>query len=858
VVVGQVEKSESDLAPPLRHIIKRPRLTRLLDESQAPVLLLVAPAGYGKTTLAREWIATKQRQALWCALERSSSDPAALAKKLATALRPVLAEGGTRRLAQYLRSQAEPDPGALGVLLAEETRQWPIDTWLVVDDYQWVLDSEASEEIIREYLRLTRAQALITSRVRPSWINARALLYGHAFELGQSALALTHAEAKRVLADKPSTSGALIALADGWPAVIGLASFVRVDVSARAEVASALHDFFAEELFGELDANVQGALALIAAVGVIDDLLLDQLLGRLREPLITSASRRGLLTQHKTGLVEIHPLVRAFLIRRIGDFQAVVGDIGLRLVDLLLSGRRWDDAFSVIEACRFEAKLGELLGQALEDTLAVGRTATLEHWVAWGQAARASTPELLLAQAELFVRRGERQSAEALAQSAANSLCNPELKARAFLCAGRAASLSDRAEDAERHFAKAVTVDDSLPVRQQAAWGQFISAAYLTGDDSFRAAYAALQRMGDPSPTQVLRLRQAELIYVSRFGNVAETVDRLAGVESLLELVDDPVARTGFLNNLAHGLNLAARYKEAERVAKREYDEARRARLEFVLPTAHFNTASAGMGQGAFAEASAAIDRAVELSDPADSYATAFAAALSAKVHLSRADANAAAKALSISLDGVRRDLRGEVSATLAFVEALQGRDVHARAALSQAHALMLLVETRVLCSATEVVLAFSADDALLHEAIDGLAHVVSATGNYDNLVCALRASPSLLELMITRPQARELVEIAALRSADSSLCAAVGRERPDKPVSAPRRLSRRECDILRLVSQGFHNDEIGRRLFISPMTVKTHLQNVYAKLEVSSRTAAVTKARAAGYLIDSDPEWSP
>ena len=42
-----------------RYIIKRPRLTRLLDNANARALMLVAPAGFGKTTLAREWVAER-------------------------------------------------------------------------------------------------------------------------------------------------------------------------------------------------------------------------------------------------------------------------------------------------------------------------------------------------------------------------------------------------------------------------------------------------------------------------------------------------------------------------------------------------------------------------------------------------------------------------------------------------------------------------------------------------------------------------------------------------------------------------------------------------------------------------------
>jgi DNA-binding CsgD family transcriptional regulator len=54
--------------------------------------------------------------------------------------------------------------------------------------------------------------------------------------------------------------------------------------------------------------------------------------------------------------------------------------------------------------------------------------------------------------------------------------------------------------------------------------------------------------------------------------------------------------------------------------------------------------------------------------------------------------------------------------------------------------------------------------------------------------------------------------------------------------------LSRRENEILDLVANGATNGQIAERLWISPATVKKHLENVYAKLEVGSRTAALAQ----------------
>lgn len=61
--------------------------------------------------------------------------------------------------------------------------------------------------------------------------------------------------------------------------------------------------------------------------------------------------------------------------------------------------------------------------------------------------------------------------------------------------------------------------------------------------------------------------------------------------------------------------------------------------------------------------------------------------------------------------------------------------------------------------------------------------------------------------------------------------------------------LSVREIEVLRLVGKGASNKEIAGQLYISEATVKTHLIHVFGKLNVSDRTAAVTKALELGIL---------
>jgi DNA-binding NarL/FixJ family response regulator len=65
----------------------------------------------------------------------------------------------------------------------------------------------------------------------------------------------------------------------------------------------------------------------------------------------------------------------------------------------------------------------------------------------------------------------------------------------------------------------------------------------------------------------------------------------------------------------------------------------------------------------------------------------------------------------------------------------------------------------------------------------------------------------------------------------------------------APPALSARETEVLRLVARGLTNADIGRELYITEATVKTHLLRAFAKLDVADRTAAVTRAMSHGLL---------
>jgi ATP/maltotriose-dependent transcriptional regulator MalT len=338
------------------------------------------------------------------------------------------------------------------------------------------------------------------------------------------------------------------------------------------------------------------------------------------------------------------------------------------------------------------------------------------------------------------------------------------------------------------------------------------------------------------------------LVVGVREGNLSEAVIAAHAAEPLLSHIEDPIVRCSFLSQLSYGLGVASRYRDAERFANRQVDEATRFRLNFVLPTALVNLAMAKLGLGSYTKATALIERSEREDTTHDPLLRVEREIVRACIALSRGEAGTALDLLrDISLDDARSDIIGEALATRALTEACCGDALTAERTSRLAEGLAGDVRTQVLLACVQAILALDADESALTRCLDDLAGTVARTGCFDSVVCAMRACPKLVDASRVNTAMREVVLTAAVRSGDAALAAAVGTR--VSPKSERKTLSGREQEVLQLVAEGFHNEEIGLRLFISPKTVKTHLQNIFEKLEVRSRTQAVIKASEAGLL---------
>ena len=87
-----------------------------------------------------------------------------------------------------------------------------------------------------------------------------------------------------------------------------------------------------------------------------------------------------------------------------------------------------------------------------------------------------------------------------------------------------------------------------------------------------------------------------------------------------------------------------------------------------------------------------------------------------------------------------------------------------------------------------------------------------------------------------------------------SDLNSTVSRNNVDQEQIAKLGISSRELEVLELIAKGNSNLEIANQLFLSESTVKTHVSNLFVKLDVKRRTQAVIRAKEWGVIAETTP----
>ncbi|MFJ8095950.1 response regulator transcription factor [Streptomyces griseofuscus] len=135
--------------------------------------------------------------------------------------------------------------------------------------------------------------------------------------------------------------------------------------------------------------------------------------------------------------------------------------------------------------------------------------------------------------------------------------------------------------------------------------------------------------------------------------------------------------------------------------------------------------------------------------------------------------------------------------------------------------------------TAVVVLTTFADDDSILAALSAGARGCLTKNAGRQDIVRAIRAAAAGQSVLDYEVQNRLLATVRTRPSADA------------QPL--PRDLTRREREVLTLIGQGLPNRAIAEKFFISEATVKTHINNLFAKAGIQDRADAVRRAIAAG-----------
>jgi LuxR family transcriptional regulator, maltose regulon positive regulatory protein len=410
--------------PSLGSLVERPRLVDRLEASAAPLVLLNAPTGYGKSILLAQWAARDPRPFASITLGDAHNDPVVLVEWVAEALdriEPIADD--------VVSALGVPEPDIERVVLprlgrAVESRETACV--LVLDELERI-ESPQSLLVIRTLAEhaCDGMQIAVASHADLALPLGRLRANRMLIELGRGELAMTTPECQTLLTGigielSPSDLDALIERAEGWPAALYLAGMALLDeVDASAAISRfagddrIVADYIRDEFLAPISRR---RLDLLRQVSILDRFngdLCDAVLQRsgsataLRDllhgnMLLSSLDRRDEWFRLHTLLsamlrAELHlrePEVEPELHLRASNWWAEHGDAD-RAIEHAIAAEAYERA-------------GELLWAGVPDYNARGRVATMKRWLdRLGEERLCEYPTLSLTAAQGCLARGE-------------------------------------------------------------------------------------------------------------------------------------------------------------------------------------------------------------------------------------------------------------------------------------------------------------------------------------------------------------------------------------------------------------------------------------------------------------------
>jgi LuxR family transcriptional regulator, maltose regulon positive regulatory protein len=382
--------------------VRRTALLDLLEaSSRIPVAAIIAPPGYGKTTLLAQWAERDPRAFAWLTIDRRDNDPSVLLRDLVAAYDQVTPIG-------RVTLELEDAPGAaidavlprLGSALSAAAQP----AVLVLDDIHLLRDGAGLEAVARliEYLP-GGSQLAIASRGEPSLPLARLRAEGRVLELGPGDLAMDTAEASSLLERGEVDVGRvdveeLLRRTEGWPVALHFAALSlgagRLDAAKAGSLAPDdrfMAGYLEFELLSRLPPGLVSFLIRCSVLERMSGPLCDAMLaGTGSADLLESLSRSDLLVvplDRRRQWYRFHRLLRELLRAELERREPTLA------VELTRRAAEWCEEHELPEpAVAYAMAAGDadraarLVVNVAPATYAAGRIARLRQWFGWFEA----------------------------------------------------------------------------------------------------------------------------------------------------------------------------------------------------------------------------------------------------------------------------------------------------------------------------------------------------------------------------------------------------------------------------------------------------------------------------------------